>query len=101
MTVYVVETPDGRQHRLTGREAFAAHALNERRSSGVTPIDWVGPRWSHYVMLLCRRGFDIETKTESHGGPFAGSHGRYVLHTPLKVLHVERGTKQRGRKNAA
>src|SRR5215213_4902036 len=87
VTRIVVEDPLGRKHNLTG-----AHALTERGTAGVTPIDWVGPGWSHYVMLLRRRGLDIETVNESHGGAYAGRHGRYVLRTPVTVLSVTRAS---------
>ena len=40
-----------------------------------------------YVMMLCREGVVIETIEERHGGPFKGQHGRYVLRSPVVVLH--------------
>ncbi len=53
---------------------------------GCTPIDRPGPRWSHYVWKLRGMGFIIETIHEDHGGPFAGTHARYVLHSDVLVL---------------
>jgi hypothetical protein len=70
----------------TGREAWALAQLIEAGERGCTPINQPAPRWSHYVFLLRRRGLDIETVEERHGGPFKGCHGRYVLRTPMTVL---------------
>lgn len=74
----------------TGREAWALARLIEAGEVGCTPIEQPAPRWSHYVFLLRRRGLDIETIEERHGGPFKGSHGRYVLRTPMTVLALAR-----------
>ena len=32
------------------------------------------------------RGLVIDTIDEEHAGPYSGTHGRYVLRTPLKVF---------------
>jgi hypothetical protein len=37
------------------------------------------------VFKLRKRGLNITTETEHHAGPYAGTHGRYVL-----VSRVER-----------
>ena len=42
--------------------------------AGCTPITHSGPRWSAYVLKLRKRGLQIETIPERHGGPFAGHH---------------------------
>lgn len=65
---------------VIGREAWALLELVEAGNRGCTPIDNPAPRWSHYVWLLRGDGFKVETVDESHAGPFAGSHARYVLH---------------------
>lgn len=65
---------------VIGREAWALRELIKAGASGATPIDNPAPRWSHYVWLLRGHGFKVETIDESHAGPFAGSHARYVLH---------------------
>lgn len=53
---------------------------------GCTPIDNPGPRWSGYVFNLKRNyGLSIETVHEPHGGPFAGNHGRYILHSAVEI----------------
>jgi hypothetical protein len=83
-------------HELTvkGREAWALDNLMSRGSKGVTPIDTPGPRWSHYVFKLRGYGLSIETIDEKHGGPFKGTHARYVLHTPLTLKSIIRAGEQ-------
>ena len=79
--------PDCRHHRdgtatlnwLKGRPRWALECLLLAGDKGCTPISEPAPRWSGYIHVLRQLGFDIETKHESHGGPFAGSHGRYIL----------------------
>lgn len=70
---------------VLGREAWALLELVEAGSRGCTPIDNPAPRWSHYVWLLRGDGFKVETVDESHAGPFAGSHARYVLHDDVTL----------------
>jgi hypothetical protein len=77
------------------RVASAVHALIERGERGVTPLEWVGPRWSDYVLKAKKLGFDIETVHEGHSGPFAGRHGRYVMRSPVQVLKVVRASEAR------
>ena len=81
---------DGRELVLPGREAFALHALIKRGETGVTALEWVGYRWSGYVFKLRNKGCVIETIHETHGGPFAGRHARYVLHSPVEVVAIVR-----------
>ena len=68
---------------LVGRDAWALTELIHAGDSGCTPIDHPGPRWSAYVFKLRRHGLDIQTITEAHGGPFKGSHARYILRTTV------------------
>ncbi len=77
---------DGPVVTVCGREAWALTVLIAAGERGCTPIDTPGPRWSGYVHDLRRRGIVIETKHEPHGGPFAGTHARYVLRSPVTVL---------------
>lgn len=70
---------------LTGRDAWALEKLAEARALGVTSIDTPGPRWSAYIHNLRRFGFNIETRHERHGPPFAGTHARYVLHEIVSI----------------
>jgi hypothetical protein len=82
--------PDGGTHEVVGRDAWALLNLLRAGEGGCTPIDTPGPRWSHSVFKLRRAGFNVETIEESHGGPFAGSHVRYVLRSTVTILE-ERG----------
>lgn len=77
--------PEPRRVALTGREAWALLQLVEAGSTGCTPITHPGPRWSDYVFRLRKDGFRVETINEAHGGPFAGSHARYVLHDTVRL----------------
>jgi hypothetical protein len=78
--------PDGGVHEVVGRDAWALQNLLRAGERGCTPIDTPGPRWSHYVFKLRRAGFIIETVNENHGGPFAGTHARYVLRSQVTIL---------------
>lgn len=71
---------------VRGREAWALLALMKSGEHGCTPIDQPGPRWSGYVHDLRKLGFAIETIREAHGGPFPGSHARYVLRSRVTIL---------------
>lgn len=77
---------DGRELTIKGRDAWALKKLLDRGERGVTALDEIGPRLSHYIFKLRRAGIVIETKDESHGGAFAGWHGRYVLRSRVEVL---------------
>lgn len=78
--------PDGTPQTVVGRDAWALRNLIDAGANGCTPIDHPGPRWSHYVYKLRSFGFIIETVHEAHGGPFAGSHARYVLRSEVEVI---------------
>lgn len=68
-----------------GRRAWALLHLVQAGATGCTPIDQPGPRWSGYVHRLRGNGIAIETVEENHGGPFSGSHARYILRSSLSV----------------
>ncbi len=80
------------------RVAFAVHALIERGEGGVTPLEWIGPRWSDYIFKAKKLGFDIETVYEGHRGAFAERHGRYVMRSPVQVVNVVRASEARAKK---
>jgi hypothetical protein len=86
LTITARIIPDGRTITVVGRDAWALRNLVNAGSAGCTPIDHPGPRWSHYTFKLRRAGFVIETVNEAHGGPFAGTHARYVLRTEVEVV---------------
>lgn len=68
-----------------GRDAWALLQLLKEGPRGCTPINNPGPRWSGYVFNLRQMGLAIETIDERHGGPFAGTHARYVLKSQVRV----------------
>lgn len=64
---------------VSGRDRWALERLLGAGALGCTPIDDPAPRWSGYIFNLRQMGVAIETIHERHGGPFAGTHARYVL----------------------
>jgi len=84
---FIIETHDGVPATVTlkGRDAWALQELMAAGERGCTPIDRPGPRWSGYVHKLRRAGIAVETRTEAHGGAFAGHHARYVLRSRVTL----------------
>ncbi|MFC5068898.1 winged helix domain-containing protein [Flaviflagellibacter deserti] len=72
--------------KFKGRQAWALSELTRAGERGVTPIEVPGPRWSDYVFKLRREGVAVETIDESHAGPYAGTHARYKLATPVTII---------------
>lgn len=68
---------------LSGRDAWALRQLIAAGDVGCTPIHQPAPRWSAYVFNLRAMGIDVETIHEMHGGPFPGTHARYVLRSEV------------------
>lgn len=68
---------------VNGRVRWALEQLMESGPKGCTPIEHPGPRWSDYVFKLRKAGILVETVTETHAGPFAGHHARYVLRSSV------------------
>jgi hypothetical protein len=87
------ETGDGGEpcHTVTGRDAWALLELHRAGAKGCTPIENPGPRWSAYVFNLRQLGLDIATLNEAHKGQFAGTHARYVLQSPIRVISTAGG----------
>jgi hypothetical protein len=85
---FTIKKSDGTETRaiVSGRELWALECLMAAGPMGSTPIDHPGPRWSAYVFDLREMGVEIETVTEPHGAPFAGSHTRYVLKAPVERM---------------
>jgi len=74
----------------TAREIWALDEMIKAGETGCTAIDTPGPRWSGYVYKLKRNhGLSIETINEAHGGPFKGTHGRYVLRSTVRAVESE------------
>lgn len=86
LRVFAKIMPDGGVHEVVGRDAWALKNLMNAGKRGCTPIDHPGPRWSHYVWKLRGMGFIVETVHEDHGGPFAGTHARYVLRSDVAII---------------
>ena len=82
---------------LDGQEEWALSHLLAAGSHGCTPIDTPGPRWSDYVFKLRRRGIDIATITESHGGDLPGHHARYILRSKVNRLSAQGSRRGRER----
>jgi len=73
---------------VLGRAAWALVELVHSGTSGCSYIDKPAPRWSAYVYELRKLGIAVETIRESHGGPFPGSHARYVLRSRVTILEM-------------
>ena len=86
ITAEIHDGIETRKVTITGRDAWALQELVKAGNSGCTPIDHPGPRWSGYIHKLRGLGFHIETIHESHGGPFAGRHARYVLRSTVRIV---------------
>ncbi|KQM34603.1 hypothetical protein ASF03_21380 [Rhizobium sp. Leaf68] len=94
MTKRIITTarvlPDGQPFKVVGRFGWMLKALVEAAERGVTPIDHPAPRISAYVHKLRKNyGLLIETIDEKHGGPYPGSHARYVLRTEVEILPAD------------
>ena len=87
---------------IKGRDARALSELISGGLVGVTPIERLAPRWSHYVHKLGRAGIHVETIEEKHGGAYAGTHARYVLRSSVRVIGaVRQNDKKSKRKDRA
>lgn len=86
LTITARILPDGKPMTVIGHDAWALRNLINAGAAGCTPIEHPGPRWSHYVFKLRGFGFLIETVNENHGGPFAGTHARYVLRSEVEII---------------
>ncbi|MBQ0820985.1 hypothetical protein KBI52_12285 [Microvirga sp. HBU67558] len=91
---------EGQQLKVTKRLAWMLNLLKERGEKGVTTIEVPGVRMSHYVMMLRRLNLAIETVDVEHPGPFKGTHGKYILRSPVTFLKVVRAM-DKGAANAA
>ncbi|WP_425356382.1 winged helix domain-containing protein [Xaviernesmea rhizosphaerae] len=87
MTVRIL--PEGQPITVAGRNLWALRLLMKAGKDGCTPIEQPGPRWSDYTHKLRKFGFAIETVHETHGGPFPGTHARYILHSQVETIPEE------------
>lgn len=85
MTIIWKTSVNKNEKRLFGRNAWAMRELVQSGRKGCTSIDNPAPAWAAYVQNLRGMGFDIETVTEPHGGPFKGHHGRYILRSDVTI----------------
>jgi hypothetical protein len=86
---FVHFSQNGVEMTAKGRDAWALSELIAAGPDGCTPITHPGPRWSGYVLKLRKRGVNIETVHERHGGVFAGTHARYVLRSPVEIIEIK------------
>ena len=84
LRVYVDDQP--LTTTFIGRDAWALDNPIRAGERRCTPITTPGPRWSHYVWKLRGAGVHVETIDEDHGGPFSGSHARYVLRSRIRIV---------------
>lgn len=90
---YTICNSEGTRARVvvTGRERWALECLMAAGAKGCTPIEFPAPRWAAYVHDMRGLGIEIETISEPHGGPFSGSHARYVLRSRVRPAEPEGG----------
>ena len=85
----VVRVDGGVPSTFRGRVAQTLHRLAVVGNSGLSSIENVGPRLSHYIFVLRRAGVGIVTIDEKYGGASAGEHARYKLTVPVQIVEVE------------
>ena len=78
--------PCGFPVTFVGREAYTLRKLIDAGERGISSLDHVGIRLSHYVMKLRRAGITVETVPTAHDGDFPGVHGVYKLRSRVRVL---------------
>jgi hypothetical protein len=74
---------------VSGRDRWALEELIKAGPKGCTPITNPAPRWAAYVFNLRGLGIPIETHTETHEGPFSGTHARYELLAAVTCIEGE------------
>lgn len=79
--------PEGLPFNVVGRDTWALLALHNAGPKGCSAIDCPARRRSAYVYALRHEsGLNGQTKHEAHGGPFSGTHARYVLNSRVELL---------------
>ena len=89
-STFVVEDLGGpvRQIVVGGRVAQTLEELVRHGDRGITASTLGGAavRISNYILALRRdHELEIETISEKHGGPFAGTHGRFRLRSNVTL----------------
>lgn len=82
---------DGQTIKIKGRDALTLVALVENGERGVSGINFPGGpayRLGAYVFDLRALGVAIRTDSEPHS---VGTHGRYVLVSPVELVSVDHG----------
>ena len=87
LTVTARIVPDGCAFTVSGRPAETLLSLVEAGPRGITSLEAFQAGWAVRLAAYVHRlrsecGLAIETRREPHHG---GSHGRYVLHSPVEV----------------
>lgn len=78
-----------RVHMIEGRVASTLIELDRVGERGLSSIEQIGPRLSHYIFIIRRElGIVVETVTEKHSGVFSGHHARYILRSPIEIIDV-------------
>ena len=95
-TTFIVTDGDGgmRQLNLVGRTAQTLEALVKFGDAGITANTLGGPaiRISNYILALRRdHNLKISTTAEKHGGPFAGTHGRFRIKSNVTLSGLTGG----------
>lgn len=85
---FTIHHPRGSTDRIDvlGRQRWALEQLIAEGPNGCTPFTNPAPRWAAYIHGLRALGIEIETISEQHDGPFAGTHARYVLRSYVKPI---------------
>jgi hypothetical protein len=68
----------------------ALEGLIDAGTTGCTALERPAPRLASYVHRLRKLGVAIVTIREPHGGPFPGTHARYVLCSSVTVVRVRK-----------
>lgn len=88
---YVVRCPNNTHERpfevllRRSRERDVFDALIAAGATGCSFFDSPAPRWAASIHRLRRRGIQILTELESHGGDFPGRHARYCLTSEVTI----------------
>ncbi len=78
--------PVGFPVTLRGRERWTMERLIAAGAAGISSLDNIGPRTSHYIFKLRGYGFAIETQYEAHSGDFPGHHARYFNRSNVSIV---------------